>query len=250
MFSTFAFFENGDFAGADTYLNAVPDQTVFTQGDLIRIPPGRNHLLAAAVATPAATQNYARFETPSIRTQNNQYVSRFSTVNANIDERLMDWYPRDPRILEVAEQAQFLVNTDDAAAQDHFGIVWLGDGPVAAVQGKIFSVRATAAIAQAAGVWRQGVLTFQEQLPYGDYDVVGLRVQAATGIVGRLVFTESQFRPGALAASAAAGPALQYFRYGEMGVWGTFNTNQPPQLEMLSGTATAQVVHLDLIRRG
>lgn len=250
MFSTHAFFENGDFAGADTYLNAVPDQTVFTQGDLIRIPPGRNHLLAELFATPATTQNYFRFETPSIRTQNNQYLPFASTVTSNVDERFLCWHPRDPRILEVAEQAQFLVNTDDAGAQDHVAVVWLGDGPAPVVGGKIFTVRATAAIAQAAGVWRQGVLTFQEQLPYGDYDVVGLRVQAATGTVGRLIFTESQFRPGCLVASSSNGPSLLYFRYGLMGVWGTFNTNQPPQLEMLGGTATAQVVHFDLIRRG
>lgn len=249
MFSTHAYFENADFAGADAYLNAVADQTVYNTGDLIRIPPDRTALVGSWVGTPAATRNYARFETPSIRTQNNEYSSFFDTTIGPMVENLINWRPRDPRILAGQEQAQFLVNTDDAGAQDHMAVIWLADGPLPVVGGKIFTVRATAAIAQAAGVWRGGVLTFQEQLPYGDYDVVGLRVQAASGTVGRLIFDNMQARPGAPLATAITGQSLLYFRYGLMGIWGTFNSNTPPQLEMLGGTATAQIVYLDLIRR-
>lgn len=250
MFSIHAFFQNADFGGADTYLDAVPDQTVFTQGKLLRIPPGRAQLLAAAWGTAAATRNYARLETPSIRTQNNQYIATLAASAGLLADGTLQYHPDSPRELAVGEQAQFLVNTDDAAAQDHVAVLWLGDGPTQPVKGKIFTVRATAAITQAAGVWRQGVLTFQEQLPYGDYDVVGMFVVAATGSVGRLIFPQSEFRPGTWSTTSSNTNGIQYFRLGAMGVWGTFNTNQPPQLEMLGGTATAQTVYLDLIRRG
>jgi hypothetical protein len=153
-------------------------------------------------------------------------------------------------LLQEAEQLRFLVNTDDAAAQDHYGLVWLGDGPIQPVEGKIFTVRATAAIAQAAGVWRNGVLTFSEQLPVTRYQVVGMNVLAASGAAGRLIFPDSQYRPGTTVDGTTQAIVDRYmWRAGAAGVFGEFHVNQPPQLEMFAGTATAQTVYLDLIRK-
>lgn len=249
MFSTHAFFSNFDGANADTFLNAVPDATTFTQGTVLRVPPGRANLLAEFMSTVSATRNFARVETPSIRPLSNQYILPLSNLVAALAQTLIQFHPMSPRELQVAEQMQFLVNTDDAVAQDHFGVVWLGDGPIAPINGRIFTTRATTAIAQAAGIWVSGPITFQEQLPVTDFQVVGMRVGASDGIAARLIFSDSEFRPGALVMSANTSQEPDNrFRYGNMGVWGQFNVNQPPQLEILAGVDTAQDVYLDLIR--
>lgn len=247
MFITAAYFQNGDFAGADTLLNAVADQALTVQGKDIRTAKGMNQLVGEYITTVAATRTYASVQSPSMRTLANQDVAEFNlTVTANND-LLMNYHPADPRELDEDESINFLVNTDDAGAQDHYGAIWLADGKIAPVDGKIFTIRATAAIAQASGLWVNGALTFSQKLPVRNYQVVGMRVQAATGILGRLIFPGSGYRPGVIVESATAAPNTNRFRFGQMGVWGQFNVNQPPQLEMLAGAATAQVVYLDLI---
>lgn len=249
MFSTHAFFQNGDFAAADTNLNAVADATTFTEGKVLRVPPGRAMLLAEGLAAAVATFNSARVETPSIRPLANQELS-VARLAATFDGmQRIQRHQRSPRELQVAEQMTFQVNTDDAVAQDHYGVVWLGDGPMQPVDGRIFTTRVTAAVAQVSGVWVSGPITFIEALPVTDYQVVGARVVSTSGVIGRLIFSDSQFRPGVPVESAASNqePADE-IRMGKWGVWGQFNINQPPQLEMLGGTAVAQIMYLDLIR--
>lgn len=243
------FYENADFGGADSYLNTVQDQTLTRQAELYQVPPGKGAILATWFGTPAATRSYARLEAPSLRPLSYQYSSILNGAVTQLSDGTWQWHPYDPRMLQDNEQFQFLVNTDDAAAQDHVALVLLGDGPQQPLNGqKIFTTRATAAITQVAGTWVAGALTFTDKLPVGDYDVVGLRLFAATGHAGRLIFSGSDWRPGCpvLANNTAEN---EYFRYGRMGVMGTFNILQPPQLEMLGGTATAQTLFLDLIEK-
>lgn len=243
-----AYFQNGDFGGADTLLNAVADQSLTINGKDVRTLDGADYLIGEYVQTVAATRNYAQVQSPSIRTIAYQDVSMFGATANPSDDRLIQWHPTDPRALAIDESLNFLVNTDDAGAQDHYALIWLADGPVQPVDGKIFTVRCTATIAQASGLWVNGGLTFTQKLPVTDYNVVGMRVQAATGIAARLIFPGSQFRPGTIVYSGNTSGELGRFRNGMAGVWGRFNINQPPQLEMLGGAAAAQTVYLDLIK--
>lgn len=243
-----AYFQNGDFANADTLLNAVADQSLTVQGKDIRTRDGADFLLAEYLQTVAATKNYALVQTPSLRVLANQDVSIWGGAAVPVTDQAIQFHPTDPRQLDIDESINFLVNSDDAGAQDHYAVIWLGDGPIAPIDGKVFTVRCTATIQQVAGLWVNGALTFSQKLPIANYDVVGMRVQSVTGVAGRLIFPDSPFRPGVLNYANNTGVDLQRFRYGQMGTWGKFNFNQPPQLEMLAGTAAAQVVYLDLIR--
>src|SRR5215831_351901 len=137
MFSVAAYFQNGDFNAADTYLNAVTDQHLTVQGKDIRTIDGINNLIAEAMATPAATRNYARVETPSIRTLANQDIYNLNGAISNINDTLIQRHEDVPRKLDNDESINFLVNTDDAAAQDHYGLIWLADGPLQPVGGNI-----------------------------------------------------------------------------------------------------------------
>lgn len=248
-FTTGAYYQNGDFGGADTLLNAVPDQSLTTSGKDLRVPGAWSKLVAAMVATVAATRNYAQIQAPSLRTLAFQDVPIFQNNAGVLADTQVNFFPGSPRDLEADENVNFLVNTDDAAVQDHTAAIFLADGPIKPVDGKMFTVRATAAIAQAVSVWTLGVLTFQQRLPVENYDVVGMRIQAASGFLGRLVFPGQGARPGTTVYPTGNLGEINRFRYGGMGVWGTFNINQPPQLEMIGGAAVAQTVYLDLIKR-
>lgn len=248
MFSVAAYYQNGDFNGADTYLNAVTDQHLTVQGKDIRTIDGINNLIAEAMATAAATRSYARVETPSIRTLANQDIYNLNGAVSNVNDTLIQRHEDFPRKLDNDESINFLVNTDDAAVQDHYGLIWLSDGPLQPVTGNMFTVRATAAITQTVSGWTLGALTFSQKLPVDNYKVVGMHVFAASGLAARLVFPGGKWRPGTFVGNNTAAPGFAALRYGLWGVWGVFNTNQPPQLEVLGGAATAQTVYLDLIR--
>jgi hypothetical protein len=178
----------------------------------------------------------------------NQDIPYFSNSAANQPWNLASAHPYDPRPIETNESLQFLVNTDDAAAQDHFGMVWVGDGPMQPIDGPVITVRATATIQQVAGVWVAGDITFTQKLPVTDYQVVGMALQSASGVAGRLVLPGSVWRPGVVNNSSLSGDHVFAIRRGQWGVLGEFNINQPPKLEMLGGVAAAQVLFLDLIK--
>lgn len=250
MFTLAAYFQDVDAGGADVLLDAVSDQSMFSEGKVLRVPPNRAMLAAEALYTVAATRNYAKVVTPSIRTLSNQFLPVIANTAVPDGDIAVNYHPMSPRELRVAEQMQFLVNTDDAAAQDHYGLVWLADGPLQPVTGQIFTSRLTATIQQVAGEWQAESMVFDEQLPVTDYQVVGMRTEVTDGVAARLIFSNSEFRPGAPVSGSTDDFTLNRFRYGALGVWGAFDINQPPRLEVLGGVGTDQTVYLDLIRTG
>ncbi|KKL53439.1 hypothetical protein LCGC14_2275450, partial [marine sediment metagenome] len=132
------------------------------------------------------------------------------------------------------------------------GVILIGDGPVLPVTGQIRTIRATAAIAGTEIVWTSGALTFSEDLPAGIYQVVGARCEADNPGAFRLIFVAGGPRPGSLACLTPAGAEVPGSRRGDWGMWGQFDTNQPPTLEILSlaGAGSAQVLYLDIMRVG
>jgi len=152
--------------------------------------------------------------------------------------------------LTADESLTFNTNTDNTGVIDIYGFAWLVDAAPAPVNGEIFSVRATAAISLAARVWTNGDLTFTQDLPFGTYDVVGLRAESTNLIVARLVFPGGRWRPGVPGANAPGDVDAPQFRYGASGVIGSFNSNSPPSIDMIGITDTAEDVILDLIKTG
>jgi hypothetical protein len=248
MHHVIAYFQNGDFGGADTLLNAVQDQSVFVSGKDIRVPPGMGNVIGEFVTTIAATRSYAQVQSPSLRKLANIDVGLFNGVVTGLLDTNTNYHPYDPRKVDEQESLNFLVNSDDAGAQDHFGIIQLSDGPLQPIDGEVITVRATATIAQANGVWVSGAITFQQKLPVQKYKVVGMRCVAATGIWSRLIFPNSGWRPGCPVVNTLGTAEVGRFRNGQMGVWGEFDINAPPQLEMFAGAAAAQTIYLDLIK--
>lgn len=250
-FHVAAFSEQIAAAGTLQAIAAVADDQVFTSGDDIRVPTGLAALLAAFAIGSAQTR--ARIVAPSLRAfANLELASKVISEAINVDDsdRLVT-YARDPLPLAVGESVNY--ESDGGAGAgvgQQTGVILLGDGPVQPVTGAIRTVRATAAIAGGEAVWASGAITFSEDLPTGIYQVVGARCEADNAGAFRLIFVAGGPRPGSLSVSADEGPDVMGARLGMWGVWGQFDTNQPPTLEILSlaGAGTAQVLYLDILR--
>lgn len=251
MFQPFSWY-TAALSGGTEFLDAVQDDTVHTSGNEVRVPEGRSQLLGAVCIGATNLPNWARLETPSLRPLANQSI--FSIIDVDDISAVTYRYQRhfrNPRELRVAESMQFAVNESGGTGTDTYGLVWMGDGAIQPVEGKMFTTRLTASITQSDGEWVAGEMTFTEFLPVTRYQVVGMRVETDDGIAARLIFSNSQIRPGGLVNFSGADPDDYPFRYGRSGVWGEFDINQPPRLEVLGGGgASSQVIFLDLIRSG
>lgn len=248
MYHLAGFYSSVDPGGVLTELAAIQDQVVTTNGNDLRVPNGFNNIVGAAAFINDASAARAQLDSPSLRT----------VFNPDIEPLEADVLPKaafrnylngdNPLPLVVNESLNFLVQSNPAAAADHYGIVLLGDGPVQPVKGNIFTIQATATIQQAVGKWVNGNITFDQTLPAGSYSVVGMRARATGLVAARLVFVGGTVRPGVLGVQVVTDPDWDGTRMGAGGVLGQFDNTTPPTLDVLGGTAAAQTLLLDLVR--
>lgn len=250
-FHTGAFAESIDPAGALVPIAAVQDDSIFTSGDDMRVPTQLPFLVGAAGLISATLPIQAQLASPSLRQVANIDIEPVDLGLVFSDPADSAMHPDNPVPLMGDEALNFLVNSNPAGAELHYGVAWLSDGPLQPVQGNIFSVRATMSVTGVANAWVNGNLTFGTDLPVGNYDVVGMRFRAAGAVCARLNFVGGAWRPGVPGVVAIDDTVGMPFRYGKMGVWGTFHTNTPPTVDVLAAAAAiTPVVTLDLIARG
>lgn len=250
MFHLAAWSQSVNPAGVLTNINGVPDQAVFVSGLDIRVPTGLRFLLGAAAGYAGTGPLFAQVQSPTLRDLVNQDIEpissgyNFSTVSC--------WQlnAENPRDLADLEAMDFAIRATGGAAALGFGLAWIGDGPIKPTTGKIFSLRATAGITLVASTWVNGPLTFNSTLPAGRYQVVGMRAQGANLVAARLVFIGGTYRPGVPGQTTNTTDLFPEMRNGEFGIFGQFDSNQPPTLDALGQTDTAQDIVLDLIQVG
>ena len=230
-----AFSEDFAVPGTLQAVAAVADAQIFVSGDDIRVPTGLPNLLAAFALGPGASR--ARIVAPSLRAFANLEISPKIVQQSVpvVTPAFLFTYARNPLPLAVGESINFESDAGaGAGAGQTSGIVFLGDGPVQPVTGEIRTVRATASITGTENEWADGAIAFSEDLPAGIYQVVGARCEADSPGAFRLIFVAGGPRPGSLSALGGEGSEVPGSRMGMWGVWGQFDTNQPPTLEVLS----------------
>lgn len=243
-----AFYKSVDPAAALTLISAVPDQSVFTSGNDVRVPTALPNLLGEAALSAATTPLYAQVQSPSLRDLANQDVQPIALAAVFAQSDQWQWHGDNPRALVAAESVNFAINATGGAAAANYGLIWLGDGAPKAQTGKMFSIRATGAATLVAGTWVNTALTFNSTLPAGTYDVVGMRAQGTNLVAARLSFVGGQFRPGVPGEVTNNTSWWRAARYGNLGVFGSFDINQPPTADCLGATDTVQNFILDLIK--
>ena len=249
MFHTVAWFQSVDPGGALQAINAVREEMLFASGVDIRVFPGLNNIIAeAALINDATINDRAQLQSPSLRTLANIDIEPIIIAAIPANPGAWNVHPENPIPVVNDEALNFFVQSDPAAAAAHYGLVWMADGPPQSVNGKMFSVRFSATIAQAAGVWTNGNITLSQVLPAGRYQVVGLRVRSTDAVAARLLFVGQVPRPGVLSLAAHGSVDNYWTRFGRLGVWGEFPHTTPPTLDVIGGVAAIQTGILDLIK--
>ena len=248
MWGIYAFQESIDEAGAYTEIAAVPDQTTKAIGDYIYVPK-TNKLCNVWSCMGTTVPGNPYLDSPSLRRQHVYYilgVCPHPVANTPYFEGL-DIY--NVITLAEGEGIKCMSNANPSSAEVHTCVLMLSDGLIVPVKGEIFHLYFTASITGVVGAWVSGNITLSQDLPVGNYSIVGMRVNAANGIAARLIFNTQMTRPGVMMISSAYYHYQSYLTNGLAGVYGSFHSLIPPQLEILTIAAcTAQTGYLQLIR--
>lgn len=252
-----AFGEDIDLAATEQNIAALTDQHVRTSGDDLFVPALDRIVVAIPGVALAAANVHLR--SPSMEELTNLYLAPWNgNADADVepdDPPVIHDYSRNPVPLVRGEQLNFRADGDTTAAAWQWCGVLLGDGPVQPISGQhIFAIRATRTVTLTARAWTiSGELTFVERLPVGRYAVVGMRVVSASVCLARIVLPGYQWRPGCVGADTDTQKDGSLFRNGNLGVWAEFESDEPPQVEVLADLADTSIevwFDLILIRKG
>jgi hypothetical protein len=212
------------------------------------------YLMAAYWQNAGATN--ARLNTPHFRFLSLPSITPVNRSAAPVSLSPICWLKPMrllvPRIDEVALEA----SNDGAGAVRGVGVVWVSDGNYtlpSGVNSDLYTIRATGTITATSLAWTLGNITFDQGLPAGRYAVVGMDVFGLNLVAARLQFPggagPNGMRPGVLAKPTLAAYQWEYFRHGNAGLFGTFDSTAQPLLEIFSnGANSAQTVWLDVVR--
>lgn len=204
-------------------------------------------LLWAACMGP--TIDAARLESPSLRLPTFPQILPLTIGAVPIAEPRVDDYSRQPFKLAVNEQLA-ITTLDTAAAPGQItGLIGLRDSYQPMPSGNIYKMRGTSTVAATANVWSTiEPVTYTNDLPDGMYALVGMNYYAANGQAARAIFTSPGnqiLRPGCVANVAVGDQPFEGFMDGRYGSWGTFDSDNIPNIEVLCNGATA-VHEIDL----
>ena len=250
-FTTIAWAENLDPAAGFVNVLAVPDTSVTTSGDDIYCPSLTN-LIAYGGATDQTVASQMRFTSPSMLEFGfEEYISSLGSGQTFAAYPQVTDKRQNPIILTEQEAIQSQVYNNPGSANYSYAFMSVSDGPITPITGApIRTIRCTAAASLAAETWASSALTFPVSLRAGNYQCVGARVNSANGVVWRLLFQGSPWRPGGVCVNDEADQGLWWQRDGNLGVLGEFNSFTTPSIEILGVTDSAQEVFLDLIYLG
>lgn len=246
MLHTIAYELSGSEA-ALTALTPVPDPSIRISGNDFFVPAGLNNIAyAAALINSTAATLRAQIQAPSLRATLNHDISPINNGLVFGSLPRMNRMLENPLPLVVNEPLDVFVQ--NGAAVMNRAVLWLSDGKMQPVTGRIYTVRATASASLSTATWVNSALTFGQTLPSGHYQCVGMRVWSANGVAARAYPVGAPVRPGVPMLNAEDNNEWGDFRFGKAGVLFEFDNTVPPSFDFLGITDTAEVVLLDLIK--
>lgn len=246
MFTLVGFSASQDTSGALTTTAALADPHVRVSGNDISIPGDIPNV--AGVYAVGATMTRASLVSPSIRRRYPFEVFPIDAAATPTDPWHFHDVSQSVITLDPDESLNFQFAESGAGAQRGSGFVWLSDGPIQPdTAGEVFTIRATGSTTLATYAWTNCALTFNDTLPAGQYEILGMHAFSAGAIAARLVIPQYAYRPGVICSLTANVYDSEKFRYGNYGVFGTFSHMTPPTVDFCSSSAdTSQTVYLDL----
>ena len=241
-------YETSASEAALTQIVPIPDGTVVIGGaNDIRVPVGMNNICFAAGMINSATATLRQqIRTPSLLGKWPYDIAPLANglVFGSLPPCLRQW--QTPTKLVENESMQVYVQNGAAVMNRLFAIFC--DGATKSVSGQVLTMRATGAAATATASWVNSSLTLSSVLPSGTFQHVGTRAWSANGCAYRMFYVGGIWRPGGLMGNAESNLEWPDFRWGNIGVWGQFTNINPPSMDFMGITDTAQTVYLDLIQ--
>jgi len=226
-FTTVAFFKDGANSTLDA-IQPVADEHVTVSGNDLTVPE-LNHIVYVAASGVDASR--VQLQAPSLRRLWLEDIGEMGNggLLGAVNHIGVD-YREDPLPLEVSEK----LNVYTIHTSDMYVMINLADGAISPVHGDIRTIKATTTLALKEGQWVHGTLSFAQTLPAGRYHV------------------GYTWRPGVPGVSSLVEPGDEIFRRGKFGVFGEFEFDQPPSIDILGdrdeASATEKEFYLDLIQ--
>lgn len=194
-------------------------------------------LLRARIVTPKTRQ----ISTPWIR------PIRLAAVPA-AEPRVAD-YRAYPFRLRGREETSIEAFQSSGGAQEVTALAGVLYQQIPVMAAEIWTMRGTATTAAVADAWTTLATTWQDQLPEGDYAVVGLEVQSTNARAARLILENTYPRPGSISVSGIGDRQHEMFRNGGLGTWGYFTSVRMPIVQVLcNGADAAHEIYLQFQR--
>lgn len=234
------------------YLAPVNDQIAFSSGnefrvlpDFLRVGPGRFGGPLDAAGT------YLQLQAPSLIGRGFHYVQPLNNALLTTTLDIANPDARSDLTLEAGEGISAYYSTTDGNGRATLLQTFL-DAPVAPVVGEILTFRATGAATLVAGSWVNTAITLPTSLRTGRYALVGMGAYGTNLLAARIVFPtqEKACRPGTPGLANQGSALCRPFRYGALGVWGEFDTNNLFSVDCLGATDTTQVFIFDVMYLG
>jgi hypothetical protein len=175
---------------------------------------------------------------------------------APTDPNLATW-AQHPLNLRVNEPVSVVALHSGTKKEPVAALLWVADEVVPIPNGELFVLQfeMSGLPALTAESWSLVTPAFDQQIPPGEYSVIGFEHWSPGAICARLVFPGQVLRPGTLSLTGKAFPGdartHRYFYEGALGVYGRFFSFAPPNIEVLSTSADANHQgYLQVIRLG
>lgn len=178
---------------------------------------------------------------------------RYGTVNkatfAVDDAPILILGDYAPSIMR-SEGYNYRVTTDATSGPNPTHVFsWLSKGFRPCQKGRSTTIRASATITAVAGQWAPGNLTLAQDLPSGQYEIIGCAAYGTGLQAVRFRMPGAGLAPGVLAEQAAGEFLLNNQRWGQMGSFGSFQNSLIPIVE-ITGTAgsIAVTLFIDIVK--
>ena len=246
--------EDIDGAGADANLAALLDPLLSISGDQLRVPTLSNiAMLAAGIGSGGSGE--CTLVAPNLREIGNFLIS---PINGNADAdiepddppKLVDLRGR-PLAMVTGENSSVTFNSNTTAAAFQWALAMFMDSITPMPNGPVRTLRFTNTDTLTARVWTNANLTAAQELPAGEYAIVGMRYIGATAIAARAVPRGAGWRPGCLGGDVDGYEDHPMFRYGGLGEWFRFRHDEIPSVDFLADVAdTDQDIFFDVVKVG
>lgn len=246
-----AFSQSIDEGGVATNITGVPDPSVRVNVNDIIVPDVVRKIIGA-IALTGTTATRTVLQSPSLRRINPYEIEPLQLLLVPQAISRLFMHPESPTELDYNEALNAQVTADPGAAEQQTVGVFLSDGPVAKVAGKINRVRFSTTLALVAGQWVNAAINFIDVLPVGVYTLVGSNLIAPSATLARWYPVGGKWRPMFPVAQTRSDRIDDIFRQGGLGAWFDFDETQPPTIDVLSSAAAGSTTYfgvMDLIAK-